>query len=92
MTVFKKLQRQAGEVLEFPSDILDSGPKITIMGRSGMTIEYFRDVILFSNQEIILKTPQGKLSIKGKNFVLNTVLETEIHLQGQIDQISFEEG
>jgi len=92
VTVFKKLQRQAGEVLEFPSDILDSGPKITIMGRSGMTIEYFRDVILFSNQEIILKTPQGKLSIKGKNFVLNTVLETEIHLQGQIDQISFEEG
>ncbi|NLI91646.1 MAG: sporulation protein [Peptococcaceae bacterium] len=90
--MFKKLQKQAGEVLEFPSDILDGGPKITLMGRSEMIVEYFQDVILFSNEEIILKTPQGKLSIRGKSFVLTTVLDTEIHLHGQISQLSFGEG
>jgi sporulation protein YqfC len=88
--VFKKLPKQAGEVLEFPPDVLDKGPKITIMGRNEMTIEYFKEVILFSNEEIILKTPVGKLFIQGKDFVLTTVLQTEIHLKGQISGLSFE--
>jgi len=90
--MFKKLQKQAGEVLEFPSDVLDNGPRIIIMGRSEMTVEYYHEVILFSNEEIILKTPVGKLSIRGKDFVLTTILETEIHLKGQISQVSFGEG
>lgn len=90
--MFKKLQKHAGEALEFPPDVLDSGPRITIMGQSEMTVEYFKEVILFSNEEIILKTPVGKLSIRGKDFVLTTVLETEIHLKGRILGLSFEEG
>ena len=89
--MFKKLQKHAGAVLEFPPDVLDNGPRITIMGRDELTVEYFRDVLLFSNDEIILNTPVGKLSIKGKDFVLTTVLQTEIHLKGQISGLSFEE-
>lgn len=88
--MFKKLQKHAGEVLEFPPDVLDKGPRVTIMGRSEMVVEYFKEVILFSNEEIILKTPVGKLSIRGKDFVLTTVLDTEINLKGQISSLSFE--
>ncbi len=89
--MFKKLQKHAGEILEFPPDILDSGPRITIMGCSEMTVEYFQEVILFTNEEIVVKTPIGKLSIRGNNFVLTTVLDTEIHLKGQISQVTFGE-
>lgn len=90
--MFKNLPKQAGEILEFPPDVLANGPRIIIMGRSEMTVEYYREVILFSNEEIILKTPAGKLCIRGKDFVLTTVMETEIHLKGQISQVSFGEG
>jgi sporulation protein YqfC len=89
--MFKKLQKHAGEVLEFPSDILGNEPKITIIGRTEMIIEYFLEVVLFSDQEIILKTASGKLSIKGKGFVLALLLQTEIHVKGEITQLSFEE-
>ncbi|HHV65757.1 MAG TPA: sporulation protein [Peptococcaceae bacterium] len=89
--MFRKLQKQAGEVLELPSDILKKGPRITIMGREEMTVEYFQEVVFFTNEEIVLKTPVGRLSIRGKNFVLTTVLDTEINLKGQISGLSFEE-
>lgn len=90
--MFKKLQKHVGEVLEFPSDVLDNGPKITIMGRNEVRIEYFKEVIFFSNEEILLQTPVGKLSIQGKDFVLTVVLQTEIQLKGQLSGLSFEEG
>lgn len=89
--MFKKLQKQAGEVLEFPPDVLDKGPRVTIMGRNEMTVEYFQEVIYFSDEEIILKIPSGKLCIRGSKFVLTTVLPTELHLKGQIFGLSFEE-
>lgn len=89
--MFKKLQKHVGEALEFSSDILDNGPRITIMGRSEIIIEYFQEVIQFSDEEIALKTPVGKLVITGKGFVLTTVLQTEIHIKGTLLQLSFEE-
>ncbi|NLL52487.1 MAG: sporulation protein [Peptococcaceae bacterium] len=89
--MFKKLQKQAGEILDFPSDVLGAGPKITMIGRSTMTIELFQEVILFSEEEIILGSSEGKIRICGKDFVLTTVLPTEVHLKGWIRQVSFEE-
>jgi len=90
--MFKKLQKQAGALLEFPSDVLAAGPKITMIGRSEMTIEHFQEVILFSDEEIILSTSEGKVVVRGKEFVLTTVQPTEVHLQGWIKQLSFEEN
>jgi len=92
VAVFNKLQKQAGKILEFPSDVLDNGPKITIIGRSEMTVESFREVINFSDKEIILKTTDGKLVIRGIGFILTTVLPNELNLKGRIFQVSFEEG
>jgi len=89
--MFKKLQKYTGEILEFPSDVLEGGPRITIVRRSEMLVEYFQEVILFSDEEIILKTSEGRLVIRGRNFVLTTVSPTEINLKGTIDWVSFEE-
>lgn len=91
MSMFKKLHKHVGEVLEFPSDVLDNGPRITIMGRNEMVVEYFEEVVLFSNEEIVLKTPVGRLVIRGREFVLTTVLQTEIHIKGSLSQMGFEE-
>lgn len=90
--MFKKLQKHAGEVLEFPSDVLDDGPRITVMGRREIIVEYFEEVIIFSNEEIMLKTPSGKLTLRGRDFILTTVLQSEIHIKGTLIELSFEEG
>ncbi|NLO97578.1 MAG: sporulation protein, partial [Peptococcaceae bacterium] len=42
--------------------------------------------------EIILSTSEGKVVVRGKEFVLTTVQPTEVHLQGWIKQLSFEEN
>jgi len=87
----EKAQNKVGGFLELPPDVLSKGPKITIVGRSNIIVESYQDVILFSNEEIILKTFEGRLSIKGNNFVLTAILAAEINIRGVFFGLSFEE-
>ncbi|ADY56713.1 sporulation protein YqfC [Syntrophobotulus glycolicus DSM 8271] len=89
--MLKKLTKAAGEVLEFPADIAGKGPKITVLGRHEIIVEYYREVIEFSEQKIELDTTDGKLSIRGSGFVLTAVLPTEIHIKGIFHHLSLEE-
>lgn len=87
--MFKKFQKQASEVLEIPMEVLENGPRITLMGRSELIVEYYHEIIHFSEEEVILATPAGKLVISGQDMVLTTILQTEIHLTGRIVGLRF---
>ncbi|AHF09210.1 MULTISPECIES: YabP/YqfC family sporulation protein [Dehalobacter] len=90
--MLKRLQKHAGEILEFPTDVLNNGPKITIIGRSEIIIEYFDEVVGFSDQEITLQTSEGKLCLNGDKFILTTVQDHEINIRGRLTGLSFGEG
>jgi sporulation protein YqfC len=92
VSVLKRLQKHAGEILEFPTDVLNNGPKITIIGRSEIIIEYFDEVVGFSDQEITLQTSEGKLCLNGDKFILTTVQDHEINIRGRLTGLSFGEG
>lgn len=90
--MFKKLAKAAGEVLDFPNDIAVKGPKITIIGRDEIIVEYYQEVSEFSAQTIELETAEGKLSMTGSGFILTAVLPTEIHIRGSLRNLSFGES
>ncbi|WP_368293165.1 YabP/YqfC family sporulation protein [Dehalobacter sp. TBBPA1] len=90
--MLKRLQKHAGEILEFPTDVLNNGPKITIIGRSEIIIEYFDEVVGFSDQEITLQTSEGKLCLNGDKFILTTVQDHEINIRGRLTGLGFGEG
>ncbi len=90
--MFKKLQKHASEMLELPPDVLENGPRITMMGRQEIRVEYFKEVIHFSNAEISLLTDEGRLTLCGTDFVLASVLDTEITIKGRITSLRFEEA
>lgn len=90
--MFKKLSKAAGEALEFPNDIAGKGPKITIIGHNEMIVEYYQEVLEFSEQKIELATMEGNISMTGSGFVLTAVLPTEIHIKGTLHNLSFGES
>ncbi|UWG96852.1 YabP/YqfC family sporulation protein [Dehalobacter sp. DCM] len=90
--MFKKIQEQAGKILEFPPDVLDNGPKVTVLGRSEIIIEDYLEVTGFSDSEITVRTSLGKLTMQGETLVLSSVADMEIHIKGRISGLFFEEG
>lgn len=87
--MFEKLQKNLGEALDFPADVMGDGPKVTLIGRNEIVIENFIEIVTFSDEDICIVTSAGPLNLTGKRFVLKTILPAELRIEGELDTLSY---
>lgn len=90
--MFSQLQKGVREALDLPEDVLGDCPRISIVGRSTVIVENFREIITFSGEEIRLETGEGELCLNGERFILRTLLPTEMRVEGKLTSLSFRGG
>lgn len=87
--MFKKLQTNVGDILDFPPDVVGEGPKITITGRKEILVENYINIVNFTEDEIRLETTEGDVCLNGKGLVLKVILATELRIEGELSSLSF---
>lgn len=75
--------------MDLPQDVMMDLPRITMIGQIHVYIENHRGLLTFTDKELRLLLKQGQLLIKGKSFVIKTILPGEILLEGKIDQVTY---
>jgi sporulation protein YqfC len=75
--------------MDLPQDVIMDLPRITMIGQIHVYIENHRGLLVFTDKELRLLLKQGQLLIKGKSFVIKTILPEEILLEGKIDQVVY---
>jgi len=75
--------------MDLPPDVLLELPRITMIGQIHIYIENHRGLLVYSDKELRLLLKNGQLLIKGKDFVLKTMLPEEILLEGVIEHVYF---
>ncbi|WP_374706820.1 sporulation protein YqfC [Bacillus sp. J14TS2] len=75
--------------MELPADIMMDLPRITMVGNLHIYIENHNGLLVFTDNELRLLLKQGQLLIKGKSFVLKTILPEEILLEGNIEEVLY---
>lgn len=75
--------------MDLPQDVMMDLPRITMVGQIHIYIENHRGLLTFSEKELRLLLKQGQLLIKGKAFVIKTILPEEILLEGKIEQVIY---
>lgn len=83
------LQNLMTNTMRLPQDVMMDLPRITMIGQIHIYIENHRGLLTFSDQEVRSLLKQGQLLIKGKSFVIKTILPEEILLEGKIDAVSY---
>ncbi|PKR85111.1 sporulation protein YqfC [Heyndrickxia camelliae] len=83
------LQNLMTNTMQLPQDVMMDLPRITMIGQIHIYIENHRGLLTFSDREVRLLLKQGQLLIKGKSFVIKTILPEEILLEGKIDAVSY---
>ncbi|MBI0576391.1 sporulation protein YqfC [Neobacillus cucumis] len=75
--------------MDLPQDVMMDLPRITMIGQIHVYIENHKGLLTFTDKELRLLLKQGQLLIKGKSFVIKTILPEEILLEGKIDQVIY---
>lgn len=75
--------------MDLPQDVMMDLPRITMIGQIHIYVENHKGLLAFSDKELRLLLKQGQLLIKGKAFVIKTILPEEILLEGKIDQVIY---
>ncbi|MFD2446109.1 sporulation protein YqfC [Bacillus sp. CGMCC 1.16607] len=84
-----KVRKWMTEKMDLPQDVMMDLPRITMIGQIHIYIENHRGLLTFSDQELRLLLKQGQLLVKGKGFVIKTILPEEILLEGKIDHVIY---
>ncbi|WP_062104644.1 sporulation protein YqfC [Bacillus niameyensis] len=85
----KKIKKWMTTKMELPADIMMDLPRVTMVGQLHIYIENHRGLLVFTDNELRLLLKQGQLLIKGKSFVLKTMLPEEILLEGTIEEVHY---
>lgn len=88
--MFEKLQKNIGEALDLPADVLGDSPKITIVGRQEIIVENYQEIIMFTEGEICLDTAEGLLRLYGQNFLLKSILPAELKIEGELKSLAYD--
>ncbi|WAA11498.1 sporulation protein YqfC [Fervidibacillus halotolerans] len=75
--------------MDLPEDVLMDFPRITMVGPIHLYIENHKGLLTFTDEEFRVLLNQGQLLVKGKGFVIKTILPEELLLEGRIEQIFF---
>lgn len=85
----QRVRNWMAEKMDLPQDVMMDLPRITMVGQIHVYIENHRGLLVFTDKELRLLLKQGQLLIKGKYFVIKTILPEEILLEGKIEQVIY---
>jgi sporulation protein YqfC len=85
----QRVRSWMAKTMDLPQDVMMDLPRITMIGQIHIYIENHRGLLTFTDKELRLLLKQGQLLIKGKAFVIKTILPEEILLEGKIDQVTY---
>ncbi|WP_407690662.1 sporulation protein YqfC [Salinibacillus xinjiangensis] len=84
-----RMKQWVAHYFNLPDDVLLDLPRITTIGQLHAYIENHHGLVTFTENEIVVKTNQGYVRVRGENFVLKTMLQEEIIIEGKIQDVQY---
>ncbi|MBS4209069.1 sporulation protein YqfC [Bacillus sp. FJAT-50079] len=84
-----RLRKWMTNKMELPADVMMDLPRVTMVGQLHIYIENHRGLLVFTDSELRLLLTQGQLLVRGRSFVIKTILPEELLLEGKIEEIHY---
>ena len=77
------------EALELPKEVVLQMPLICLTGRNELTVENYKGMLEYGEEEIRISTAEGIASIKGRSLCLRRMSAETVVIGGYITGIEF---
>lgn len=88
MTKQKRWQR-VGAMLDIPSDITADVARVTILGKTELSVENHGGIIEYSGELLRLRINGGELRISGRELMLTLIAVEEVRVKGHITAVQY---
>lgn len=75
---------------KLPFEMLKNGFRIINFCNKSVYVENYKAIVLFENEEVLIKLPKGLVSILGKNLKINKLNVSSIIINGEINLVKVE--
>lgn len=86
----RKLRQAITKHLSFPADLMLDLPKLTTVGNLHIYIENHDGLLVYKQDELVIKSHIGNIKITGSSLVIKEMLPRELLLEGKISQIMYD--
>lgn len=73
--------------LDMPEEVVLNVPLVTIRGGESVTVENFKRILGFGNEEAVVLTKNGRLLILGQGLFLEYMRKDVIKIRGRIFEV-----
>lgn len=78
------MKEKLADALELPKETLLHRSRITVMGKSEVTVENFKGIVSYEDTAVRLKTGDGMLEVRGQKLEIGTITDEEMIIKGSI--------
>ena len=86
----KKIGNKLNRLLEIPTEVGGTEPKITIVGFDEMLIENYKGISEYKEFYMKINTDEGIINVNGFNLELEQITEEDALVRGKIESIDIE--
>lgn len=87
--MFERIKLTAAEELHLPKDVVLGELLISFVGRYSVTIENYRGILIYDDENVKLQAKHGRLLIYGKRLRIEYYNHEEMKISGQIKGMEF---
>lgn len=80
------------DAFSLPKDVITNATLLYAIGQKNIYIENFKSILAYSNNEIIIKGSDGKITINGKCLCIDYYSTQDMKITGQICNVTFIKG
>ncbi|WP_324667754.1 YabP/YqfC family sporulation protein [Geochorda subterranea] len=76
----------AARALDLPPEAFGE-TRIEMVGRRRLLIENHRGLLAFSSREVVVDTPNGRVAVAGRGFVIEAIRPDRLRIAGLIEEV-----
>ncbi len=84
-----KIAKKMAEALELPREVVLRLPLICLTGRTELTVENYKGMLEYNEEEIRINTAEGILSVRGRGLCLQRMTAECVAIGGYIIAMEF---
>lgn len=87
----QKIRKKLADAWGIPESVVMNIPLVTVQGNSGMRIENYKNIILYTENEIQILSKEMIITVYGKGLSIDTINSESLFISGSFEKIEYKE-